>query len=767
MQATQTNIFQCCNNPLIVCYSPNTTASVGEIWTDNIYCFTAVDPSTQVTSPYQPTSLQYDNSQICVLCDAGTPNPGSCPDPYPTPTPTQTSTTTPTITRTPTKTPKPTVTQTQTQTPTLTKTPTNSPTKTTTPTNTTTQTPTNSVTPTNTLTQTPTNTLTQTSTLTQTPTNTATQTQTQTPSRSSGATPPATPQPTETPTQTRTQTPTNTATQTVTPTTTRTPTNTVTQTQTNTLTQTQTRTQTPTQSITQTPTTTKTPTNTTTPTNTGTIPVSPTQTSTQTPTVTKTATPTITTTKTQTPTNTNTRTQTPTVTKTPTQSVTIGLTPSKTSKPTLTPTSTQTQTPTITPTKTSTPTQTQTNTATKTQTPTNTATQTQTPTNTATQTPTQTRTQTPTRTLGITPNSTSTPTQTKTPTITPTQTITKTPTTTKTPTNTRTQTPTITRTQTPTKTRTCLTGFNAVPYTFRVTLDLVEDCTNLTNGRGTPAGFYIVGKDEFGNETVIPDSVRMDVVLRDTITGVIITSYRVSTIGGQSRTYISYGQTFDSNVYSLNISSIISTNPTVNRLYIIGDYTACRTYINNPNVDVLPQIWMTENLNVSTYRDGTVIPQVSDPRGWIGLTTGAWCWYNNNSTTGTTYGKLYNWYAVNDRRGLAPTGWKIPDTRDLDKLASLLLTYATAGGELKQSGIRLWNSPNTSGRNTQRFNGLPGGTVRGDSGVFEEIGKSGNFWTSTGSLSLANFYNLNYNSAELVVRTAIYTYGFSVRCLKI
>jgi len=67
------------------------------------------------------------------------------------------------------------------------------------------------------------------------------------------------------------------------------------------------------------------------------------------------------------------------------------------------------------------------------------------------------------------------------------------------------------------------------------------------------------------------------------------------------------------------------------------------------------QKWTNRNLNVSTYRNGVTIPQVTDPTTWAGLTTGAWCYYNNDPTTEATYGKLYNWYAVNDSRGLAPT----------------------------------------------------------------------------------------------------------------
>ena len=79
------------------------------------------------------------------------------------------------------------------------------------------------------------------------------------------------------------------------------------------------------------------------------------------------------------------------------------------------------------------------------------------------------------------------------------------------------------------------------------------------------------------------------------------------------------------------------------------------------NVAICSQVWMNKNLDVSTYRNGDPIPNVTDPAIWAGLTTGAYCYYNNDSATyAVVYGKLYNWYAVNDPRGLAPIGWHVP-----------------------------------------------------------------------------------------------------------
>jgi uncharacterized protein (TIGR02145 family) len=86
-------------------------------------------------------------------------------------------------------------------------------------------------------------------------------------------------------------------------------------------------------------------------------------------------------------------------------------------------------------------------------------------------------------------------------------------------------------------------------------------------------------------------------------------------------------------------------------------------YIETVNIE--DQEWTTKNLNVSRYRNGDVIPEVKDPIKWKNLKTGAWCYFNNDPKNGAIYGKLYNWYAVNDSRGLAPEGFHIPTKNEL------------------------------------------------------------------------------------------------------
>ena len=176
------------------------------------------------------------------------------------------------------------------------------------------------------------------------------------------------------------------------------------------------------------------------------------------------------------------------------------------------------------------------------------------------------------------------------------------------------------------------------------------------------------------------------------------------------------------------------------------------------------QQWMQQNLEVVTYRDGTVIPQVTDATAWAGLTTGAWCYYGNDPSSG--YGKLYNWYAVNDPRGLAPQGWHIPTDAEWTTLSTLLGGTSVAGGKMKTTGITRWNSPNTSATNESGFAGLPGG-YRNGSGTFYSVGAFGYWWSATEDNSASAWgRKLVYNGGSLYRYDYYEAYGLSVRCLR-
>lgn len=185
-----------------------------------------------------------------------------------------------------------------------------------------------------------------------------------------------------------------------------------------------------------------------------------------------------------------------------------------------------------------------------------------------------------------------------------------------------------------------------------------------------------------------------------------------------------------------------------------------------PSVNICDQEWMLKNLEVTTYSNGDVIPQVTDYTAWFDLTTGAWCYYDNDPANGTEYGKLYNWYAVNDPRGLAPSGWHVPTDTEWATLSTCLGESALAGGLMKEIGTTHWYSPNTAATNLSGFTGLPGG-YRNVDGTFYLIATDGYWWSSTAySTGFAWYRDLYYDDGVLYRYYDVKSLGFSVRCLK-
>jgi uncharacterized protein (TIGR02145 family) len=196
-----------------------------------------------------------------------------------------------------------------------------------------------------------------------------------------------------------------------------------------------------------------------------------------------------------------------------------------------------------------------------------------------------------------------------------------------------------------------------------------------------------------------------------------------------------------------------------------------------PNVTIGTQVWQSTNLNVATYRDGTPIPQVTDPTAWANLTTGAWCYYNNTIANDTTYGKLYNWYAVagihdNDpntpNKILAPEGWHVPTDAEWTKLTTFLGGDNVAGGKMKATGTSLWLSPNTGATNSSSFTGLPAG-CRLYGGTFGNGGAYCDWWSSSeseGSTTSALNRYLGYGNGNAWRGSRNKGNGFSVRCLR-
>ena len=171
-----------------------------------------------------------------------------------------------------------------------------------------------------------------------------------------------------------------------------------------------------------------------------------------------------------------------------------------------------------------------------------------------------------------------------------------------------------------------------------------------------------------------------------------------------------------------------------------------------PSITICNQVWSLRNLDVDTYANGDPIPEVTDGATWDSLTTGAWCWNLNDSANGLIYGKLYNWYAVNDPRGLAPQGWHVSTENDWLTLIDCL-GAPTAGQQTKEAGNAHWSSPNTN-TNSSGFTALPSGyRTSYNQGIdgFGGLSTYGWFWTSTpNGLTEAITFIMIYNSDAII-----------------
>ena len=189
------------------------------------------------------------------------------------------------------------------------------------------------------------------------------------------------------------------------------------------------------------------------------------------------------------------------------------------------------------------------------------------------------------------------------------------------------------------------------------------------------------------------------------------------------------------------------------------------------SVEIGKQEWMAENLNVSEFRNGDPIPEAKTNSEWY--KTGnegnpAWCYYDNDLANGEKYGKLYNWYVVNDPRGLCPEGWHVPNVAEWITLVDYLGGEDVAGKKMKSTSF--WNLGG-KGTNESGFSGLPGGG-RDDGGTFGDInvacvvGDYGGWWNSTVSgTNDAWGRRLYYYIGYIFSYTTIKKDGISVRCL--
>ena len=171
------------------------------------------------------------------------------------------------------------------------------------------------------------------------------------------------------------------------------------------------------------------------------------------------------------------------------------------------------------------------------------------------------------------------------------------------------------------------------------------------------------------------------------------------------------------------------------------------TFNTCTEIQIGTQIWMCRNLDVDHYRNGDAIRHAASDADWVDAgekNEGAWCYYNNSDSLGKIYGKLYNWHAVNDPRGLAPIGYHVASDAEWTILTNYLGGEEIAGGMLKEAGTAHWNSPNEGATNSSGFSALPGG-YRDFKGPFYDLRGNSLWWSATEYTNSSAWYRFLYS----------------------
>ncbi|MFM6975893.1 MAG: fibrobacter succinogenes major paralogous domain-containing protein [Sphingobacteriaceae bacterium] len=180
------------------------------------------------------------------------------------------------------------------------------------------------------------------------------------------------------------------------------------------------------------------------------------------------------------------------------------------------------------------------------------------------------------------------------------------------------------------------------------------------------------------------------------------------------------------------------------------------------------QIWMAENLKTTHYRKGEAIENVTDNQQWASKVTGAYCDNLNIVDFGKTYGHLYNWYAVNDQRNLAPVGWHVATDEEWLLLANSVGGVDVAGAKLREAGTAHWVTTSEDIKNEFEFTALPAGLNTGISpAFFGGLHQLALFWTSNMfDADKAKIAGINYTEKTLFFENQSKKLGLSVRCVK-
>jgi uncharacterized protein (TIGR02145 family) len=184
-------------------------------------------------------------------------------------------------------------------------------------------------------------------------------------------------------------------------------------------------------------------------------------------------------------------------------------------------------------------------------------------------------------------------------------------------------------------------------------------------------------------------------------------------------------------------------------------------------VEIGAQIWMADNLETTRYRDGSAIPHVVDAATWSDGSIGAYCFpANDRDATPASYGLLYNFAAVNDRRGLCPEGWHVPTATEWRTLVDQLGGADIAGKTMKDVDSGLWSLSTPGADNSSGFSALPAGG-RGRFGDAGEVGMYATWWAATSEDDeYAWHWGLYPDRNSIRFNPGHMASGFSVRCVR-
>ena len=330
---------------------------------------------------------------------------------------------------------------------------------------------------------------------------------------------------------------------------------------------------------------------------------------------------------------------------------------------------------------------------------------------------------------------------------------------------------------------------NGIAYTFKVTATnaIGESIASSASNSVTPTTTSTVpGAPTIGTATAGNAQATITFTAPISNGGTAITGYTVTSSPGSKSssgtaspitiTGLANGTAYTFTVTAINAIGTSVASSASNSVTPTASVTTISDIDGNSYsiVSIGTQTWMAENLKTTKFNDGTAIPNVTVDATWAALTTGAYCDYSNTSSNSATYGRLYNWYvldnnvsteaASNGGKNVCPTDWHVPSDAEWSTLTSYLGGESVAGGKLKETGTTHWTTPNTGATNVQGFTGLPGGFRQGSYSLLGVLG----IWWSTTPLSSTQAVSYGvYNSDPSLIRyNHDKLYGFSVRCIR-